>query len=74
MSDIIIGVERTLTDIGPLAKWNKKRLRWVITHNTPNSTRQHIIDLEMVIVSSERVIKVDDEVKHKSMVYIVVLS
>lgn len=68
MSDKIIGVERTLTDIGPLAKWNKKRLRWIITHNTPTYTRQHIIDLEMVIVSSERVIKVDNEIKHTSMV------
>jgi hypothetical protein len=64
MSDIIIGVERTLTD---LAKWNKKRVRWVITHNAQTFTRQHVIDLEMVIVSSERVIKVDDEFKHKSM-------
>jgi len=45
MSDIIVGVERTLEDIGEVAKWNKKRLRWIITHNTPNFTRQHIIDL-----------------------------
>lgn len=68
MSDKIIGVDRTLTDIGHLAKWNKKRLRWVITHNTSTFTRQHTIDLEMVIVSSERVIKVDSETKHTSMV------
>ena len=68
MSEKVIGVSRTLTDIGPLAKWNKKLLRWVITHNTPNYTRQHTIDLEMVIVSSERVIKVDEQVKHTSMV------
>jgi len=68
MNDIIVGVERTLVDIGPLAKWNKKRLRWKITHNTPNCTRQYVIDLEMVIVSSERVVKVDGEVKSKSMV------
>lgn len=68
MSEKVIGVSRTLTDIGHLAKWNKKLLRWVITHNTPTFTRQHTIDLEMVIVSSERVIKVDGQVKHTSMV------
>ncbi len=67
MNDIIIGVDRTLTDIGELAKWNKKRLRWIITHNNSTITRQHIIDLEMVIVSSERVIKVDGEFRSKSM-------
>lgn len=68
MSDIIVGVERTLEDIGTLAKWNRKRLRWIITHNSPKQTRQHIIDLEMVLVSSERIVLVDGNERHRAMV------
>jgi hypothetical protein len=30
----LLGVERTLTDIGKLAKWNRKLLRWIVLHNT----------------------------------------
>jgi hypothetical protein len=50
--DIIVGVSRTLEDIGQSAQWNKKLLTWVITHNTTNSTRQHCIELEMTLISS----------------------
>ena len=39
----VIGVSRTLEDIGGLTKWNTKLLRWIITHNTPTQTRQHAI-------------------------------
>lgn len=43
--DIIVGVSRTLEDIGVSAQWNKKLLTWIITHNTSTSTRQHSIEL-----------------------------
>lgn len=41
----------------------------MITHHTPEYTRQHRIDLAMTFVSSERIIRVDDVIKYTGMWY-----
>ena len=64
----LVGVDRLYTDDGLGDKWNKKRLRWIFTHHTPYRTRQHTVDLYMVLLSSERVVKVDEEERLRAMV------
>lgn len=64
-SDIIVGVSRELTDVGQNTKWNHKKLTWIITHNDGTHTRQHIVELLMTLISSERIVKVDGEQKLK---------
>jgi hypothetical protein len=40
---------------------------WVITHNGPLATKQHRVELQITILSSERVVLVVGIVKHRSM-------
>lgn len=45
IKDVIVGVSRTLSDIDNKSKWNNKLITWVITHNTPEFTKQYTIEL-----------------------------
>lgn len=63
--DIIVGVEKALEEVED--SWNRKRLRWLLTHHTPRHTTQHCVQLDMVLLSSERVVSVDGNVKLRQM-------
>ena len=69
ISNIIVGVDRSLTDLGEGATWNRKRLEWIVTNNRGDGAVQYVIWLDMIILSSERVVYVNSQVKDKQMWY-----
>ena len=60
IENIIVGVDRSLSNLGEGSTWNRKRLEWIVTNNRGDGAVQYVIWLDMTILSSERVVYVNN--------------
>ncbi len=56
-----------LSNRGAGQAWNNKLIRWSLVHNSKQQTKLYDVELEMVLLSSKRIVRVNNVVKDTQM-------